>query len=67
MPGRLSDVTVRLTFAQAECLRMIRRGVNTTPPLRRDVLDGLLIRRMVEKFDDNGLTRYRETELGKRF
>lgn len=60
-------MTIRLTFAQAECLRMIRRGVDTSPPLRHSVVDALLRRRLLEEYRVAGLVRYRETELGKRF
>ena len=60
-------MSVKLTFTQVDCLRMIRRGVNTCPPLRQTVVDSLKRKRMVEEYRTDGLVRYRETELGKRF
>lgn len=60
-------MTVKLTFPQAECLRMIRRGVNTSPPLTHSVVEAMKRKRLVEEYRTDGLVRYRETELGKRF
>lgn len=60
-------MTVKLTFQQAELLRMIRRGVNTCPPLKYSVVDAMKRKRMIEEYRTDGVVRYRETEAGKRF
>ena len=60
-------MSIKLTHPQAECIRMIRRGVNTSPPLKHSVVAALKQKRMIEEYRVGGLVCYRETELGKRF
>ena len=60
-------MTVRLSLAQVECLRMIRRGIRRSPPLIHKIVKALVQKGYVEEFRTGGEVLYRETEKGKGF
>lgn len=60
-------MTVKLTLSQVETLRLVRRGVNSSPPLYFPNVQALVRKGYIEEFRFNGSVRYRETEKGKTF
>jgi hypothetical protein len=60
-------MTIRLTPPQVECLRLIRRGVKSSPPLRYDCVSALLRKGYIGETIVRGSVVYYETEKGKQF
>ena len=62
-------MTIKLTRPQADAIKAIVNGMNRSPPLRRDVMDGLEKHGFVRRVSHPAIReiRYELTEEGQRF
>lgn len=60
-------MTIRLTRSQATCMALIRRGVNTSPPLIHMIVRTLIANGYVAETVVKGQVFYYLTDKGKDF
>jgi predicted transcriptional regulator len=60
-------MTIRLTPSQVECLRLIKRGVKSSPPLIHKIVQALINKGYVNENRLNGRVIYIVTEKGQAF
>lgn len=60
-------MSVRISRPQADTLRAVKNGMNTVPPLKRDVVAALVRTGRLIEITKDGRTVYELTEEGRRF